>query len=129
MRKIIIVVVACLQFACSGLDKNPELSEQGQVVELLEAGGEFPADCRRLGKVYGYGTFETEALNDLRHNAAEEKGANAVGLIYLKDYFQNKRITNYLRTPELKQVRKGTTNYKYDDAFTFKAKGEAFICR
>ncbi len=112
--------------ACSQIEEHPEPSEEAKTVFLSEDLQAFE-NCQVGQRSYGYGTFDTEALNDLRHQVAVNDKANAVLLIKTEVYFQNKRITNYLRTPEL-HAPKATKDYYYEDAFTLRAKGIAYLC-
>ncbi len=95
------------------------------VVYTVEKG--LPSACKALGEVVGYGGDEEEATYDIQYNAAIDFKANAVLVRGIDDYYQNKRLRNYTRSPEL-FARKGTTNYTYIHPFEFKAKGMAVMC-
>ena len=112
--------------ACSNVEEHPEPSEEAETVSLSDDLNYFK-NCQEGQRLYGFGSFDTEALNDLRHQAAIKYKANAVLHIKTQIYYQNKRISNYLRTPQLR-APKATKDYYYQDAFTLRAKGITYLC-
>ena len=120
------VVFTFSLLGCSGLEEHPAPSEAAAKVILSEDYQQFQ-HCQALNAVMGYGSFDTEARNDIRHQAAITHKANAVLLDNVETFYQNERIQNYLRTPIMKAPF-GTNKYYYEDAFTLKATGTAYRC-
>ena len=84
--------------------------------------------CIKIGEVSGLGSDEEEAVFDAQYNAAINFSANAIQLIEMKQFHQNKRQRNYAREPQL-YARKGTRDYKYAHGFSNKALALALHCR
>lgn len=125
--KAIAILLSVYLSACSFMPPRVSMpvEAEGVVVFTIEEG--LPEDCKALGEVLGYGSDEEEATFDIQYNAAVDFEANAVLIRRVDDYYQNKRLINYFREPQL-FARKGTVNYKYVNAFTFKARGMAVLC-
>lgn len=113
--------------ACAGKYEDPELSTEAKGVNIIASDSNTLNYCQHVGPVIGYGSSENETRNDIRHQASTHHNANTLVLLELNNFYQKTRLSNYLRTPEL-TAPKGTKKYYYIDAFTFKAKGQAYIC-
>lgn len=116
-----------LLVACAGKYDDPEISLPAQSVNVSNDPDLLLNQCRNVGIVIGYGASENETLNDIRHQASIKFDANTLVILELESFYQKQRLSNYLRTPIL-TAPKGTKKYYYIDAFTFKAKGKAYIC-
>ncbi|NRB39122.1 MAG: hypothetical protein HRU20_11745 [Pseudomonadales bacterium] len=112
--------------SCSNVEEHPQPSTEAAAVLLTKEPG-LLKNCKLQGAVIGYGTFDDEVKNDLRHQAAVKYQADTVLLATIKTYYQTQRLENYLRTPTMK-APKATNQYYYEDAFTLKAKGTAYRC-
>lgn len=126
MRKLLLCSLLINLVACASLEEHPEPSEEAAAVLLTEEKDHLHS-CLKLKKVVGYGTFDDEVHNDIRHQAAVKQQANAVLLLETNVFYQNQRLSNYLRTPKM-DAPYATTKYYFEDAFTLKAKGIAYRC-
>ena len=129
--RIIAVVVSLFTVSsvvsCSLIPPMHFEPEEAKTVSVYTVDKGLPDKCKSLGEVEGIGSDEREATYDLQYNAATQLLANAVLVHRIDEFYQNKRLHNYAREPEL-MARKGTKNYKYIFPFKFRAKAMAVMC-
>ncbi len=123
MKKITLSLIALILIGCSSIKISPE----GEQVSFNTDKPYLEKNCKRLGKVEGYGSSEDEVRFDLRHNAKVEKNANTLRITTLKHFHQSTRMRNYIRRPELIRLR-STSQYEYVEGFSLRATGIAYLC-
>ncbi len=120
---ILWILLSLQILACSSIP-HPNKSSKAFIHQSKE---NLLPSCYTLGTVEGYGSSEVEANYDALVNAQNSLKANHILIEKIEEFFQDHRMSNYQRTPELKAPL-GTINYYYDDAFTIKTIATAYSC-
>lgn len=126
INALVCIVMSITAISCSSTVKpSPEATQ----ITIYTTKESLPSGCISLKvELTGYGSSELEAQYDLAHQAQEEYTADSLLLLKVQDFTQDVRLSNYLRTPELKAPKPATYFY-YEDPFTIKATGKALRCK